>query len=333
MNKITQAGFYLAFVAFVFMPWAVVTSSASEKEPNQDKVAVVNGSLITQHDFDREMSGAKRRLAGMGKPVEEDQLKKLKKQVLENLINFELLYQETQKNGIKIEEAAIDERLKNIKKRFPKDQDFNEALLKMHVSEADLRSQIRRQLAVKQHLDKQFVEKTVIPDAEVKSFYDSHTEDFEKPEMVKASHILIKIDPEADDSQKKKAEARKKIEDIEKRLKKGEDFESLARDLSQCPSSEKGGDLGYFTRGQMVKPFSEAAFALEPGEVSGIVETEFGYHLIKSIDKKPQTLIAYEDIKDNLQRYLKQKKVMKEVGEYTEDLKRKAKIERYISEN
>ncbi len=329
--KINRAGLFLSLVTFVSMTWVALPSAASEKQSPKAKVAAVNGSAITQRDFDREMNGTKRRLAGMGKPVNDEQLPILKIQVLENLINLELLYQQSQNNGIKIEEAAINEQLNTIKKRFPNEDDFKKALLKTNLSEADFRTQIRREMAVRQLIDKQFVEKTTVSDKEAKSFYDSHPDDFKKPEMVKANHILIKTEPKADDSQK--AEARKKIEDIQNRLKKGEDFASLAKEFSQCPSSANGGDLGYFTQGQMVKPFADAAFALAPGEVSSIVETKFGYHLIKSIDKKPATSIAYEDIKEKIQKYLKQQKVMKQVGEYTEDLKRKAKVERFITKN
>ena len=107
-----------------------------------------------------------------------------------------------------------------------------------------------------------------------------------KPEQVKASHILVKVDAGADEA--KKAEARKKIQEIQQKVKAGGDFEALATENSDCPSKAKGGDLGFFERGQMVKPFEEAAFALKPGEVSGIVETQFGYHIIKVQEKKDE---------------------------------------------
>ena len=113
----------------------------------------------------------------------------------------------------------------------------------------------------------------------------------------------------------------------------GEEFAVLAKEFSEGPSSANGGDLGNFRRGQMVKPFEEAVFTLRPGEVSDIVETEFGYHLIKVIDKKPETTIAYEDIKDRLEQHLKQEKVQREVSLYVEKLKEKAKVERFLTED
>ncbi|HUT72296.1 MAG TPA: peptidylprolyl isomerase [Desulfatiglandales bacterium] len=115
-------------------------------------------------------------------------------------------------------------------------------------------------------------------------------------------------------------------------MNKGEDFAALAREFSQCPSGSRGGDLGYLGRRQLVKPPEEVAFALPPGQVSDIVETAFGYHLITVIEKRPETLIGYEEIKVKLQEYLKQQQVEKQVDLYIEELKGKANVERFLAE-
>ena len=92
----------------------------------------------------------------------------------------------------------------------------------------------------------------------------------------------------------------------------------------------RGGDLGYFTRGQMVKPFEDAAFAMKPGEVSAVVETKFGYHLIKVTDKKPETTMSYDDVKERLEEFLKQRKMQEEINVYVKRLEETAKIERFV---
>jgi len=258
-------------------------------------------------------------------------MQELKKEVLERLINRELLYQESQKNGIKVEESEINEQIAALKKRFPNEDEFKKTLQNMDFSQDYLTTQITRDLSIKEFIDKQFAEKITVSDKEAKSYFDSHPDAFNSPEQVKARHILIKVDPKADESQK--AAARKKTEEIQQKLKKGEDFSTLAKEYSQCPSSAEGGDLGSFQRGQMVKPFEDAVFALEPGEVSGIVETEFGYHLIKSVDKKSKASFAYNDIKEKLQQHLKQTKVQEQVNEYVKELKNKAKVEVFMTEN
>jgi len=313
----------LALVSFAWLALAGGT------QPSEDKVAVVNGSVITQADFDREMSRVQRRLFSMGKPLSDSQLSEVKKEALENLIDRELLYQESQKKGIKVDQAAINEQLSTLRKQFPSEAEFKGALSKMNLSEVHIKSQFKQGMAIQQFVDKQFVQKVTVSDKEIKDYYDSHPDSFKQPEQVRASHILIKVDPQADKSQK--AEARKKLKKIKLKLQKGEDFAALAKEFSQGPSSTKGGDLGSFSRGQMVKPFEEVAFALKPGEVSDIVETRFGYHLIKVIDKKPETTIPYQDIKDRLEQYLKQEKVQKEVSLYVEKVKEKAKVERFLT--
>ena len=113
----------------------------------------------------------------------------------------------------------------------------------------------------------------------------------------------------------------------------GKDFSELAKKDSECPSKTKGGDLGYFRRGQMVKPFEDVAFSLKPGEVSGVVETDFGFHIIKVTDKKPATTVSYEEVKDRIIATLKSDKLEKETDLYLEPLKKRAKIERYLKEN
>lgn len=130
----------------------------------------------------------------------------------------------------------------------------------------------------------------------------------------------------------KKDEARKKIDTIQEKLKSGADFATLAKDESDCPSKEKGGDLGYFGKGQMVKPFEDAALALTPGQTSGVVETQFGYHIIKLTDKKPEGIMPFADVKDQLIQYLKQEKVKTELDSYIASLEKTAKIEKLITQ-
>jgi peptidyl-prolyl cis-trans isomerase C len=277
------------------------------------------------------MNRFKQRLARMGRPLERSQLSKIKEKVLENLINSELLYQETLKKGVKVEENAINKQLNMLKKRFPSEAEFKKTLEKMNLSEADIKSQIKKGEAIKKFIDKQFVQNITVSNEEIKVYYDSRSDSFKQPAGIRASHILIKVEPRSDDSQK--AAARKKVEEIQKKLQKGADFAALAKEFSQGPSSAKGGDLGFFKRGQMVKPFEEAAFALGQGDVSEIVETRFGYHLIKVFEKKPEKTVKYEEIKDKLQQYLKQRKVQEQMDLYVEGLKRKAKVERFLAEN
>jgi peptidyl-prolyl cis-trans isomerase C len=301
---------------------------AAEKDSSQGKVAVVNGSVITRAEFDREVRAAQQRLSMMGKSPTDSQMQAIEKETLERFIERELLYQESQKRGIKVDEAALDAKFK---KQFPDEAAFKKILSNMNMTEADLKMQFIKGMAIRQFIDKEFMQKATVTDKETKEYYDSQLDSFKQPEQVRASHVLIKVDPPADES--RKAQARKTLEEIQKKLKKGEGFAASAKESSQCPSSAKGGDLGYFGRGKMVRPFEEAAFSLQPGEISDIVETKFGYHLIKVVDKKSESTMPYKDVKGKIEQRLKREKGQKELSSYVSKLKEKAKVERFLKED
>ncbi|MDY6988862.1 MAG: peptidylprolyl isomerase [Thermodesulfobacteriota bacterium] len=328
MQKRGRIRLWTWLMAFSLASVCLPVGAAEKEEPPQDKVAAVNGAVITQAQFDREFSLAKRRFHMGGKALTDSQVSAIRKDTLERLIDVELLYQESQKKGIKADEAELDERLK---KRFPDEAEFKKIVKRMNLTEDALKSQFLRGMAIQTFLDKEIAQKIAVPDKEIKEYYDSHPELFKQPEQVQASHILVKVDPKAEASQK--AEVRKKIEQIQDRLKKGEDFSALAKEASQCPSGAKGGDLGYFRQGQMVKPFEAVAFSLKPGEVSDIVETKFGYHLIKVKDKKAEATTPYKEVKERIVENLKREKVQKEVDLYVAKLKGEAKVEKFLAED
>lgn len=308
----------------VLNAWPVL---ADEEKSLNDKVAVVNGIVITQEQFDRAISSMQSQSQRIGKPGK-PKLSDVKKDVLEKLINLELLYHASISKEIIVDENAVNEQFAALKKRFPDEDKFKAWMSKMNISDATIKSQMKRDIAIQKFIEKEIVPKVTVNDKELKAYYDSHPTFFKQPETLRASHILIKVDEKANESQK--AEAKKKLENIQERLKKGEDFATLAKEFSQCPSSAKGGDLGYFGRRKMVKPFEDAAFALEPGKVSDIVETKFGYHLIKLTEKKPENTMSYDEVKDRLRNYIKQNKIKTEIEKYIVKLKQEAKIERFL---
>jgi len=302
-----------------------VADSASDPAA---KVAIVNGAVITQNALDRDLLVIRKRFTRSGKELKESQLPAIKKEVLENLVNRTLLYQESVKQGIKIDDSKVLEQLSDMKKRYDNPKDFEKNLEEANLTETDLKEQIKLGLAIQQLIDQQLVQKITITEPEAKTYYDANLQRFSQPEQVKASHILIKAEPDAGEATT--GEAKKKIEMIQKRVKDGEDFAALAKEFSEGPSASKGGDLGYFGPGRMVKPFETAAFNLKPGEVTDIVKTRFGYHLIKVTDKKPAKQITFEEVQEKLKQFLKQQKVQKEVATYISKLKESAQIERFV---
>jgi peptidyl-prolyl cis-trans isomerase C len=301
---------------------------ADEKQPALEKAAVINGTIITKNEYNRELNQFIDRITREGRQINEAQLEKLKAEILDSLINRELLYQESQKTGFVIQPQEIMDEVTAIKQRFPSEDEFKKAINSMNLTEAVLKAQIKQRLSIQKLIDKQVADKIVITAVESKQYYTANPQLFKQPEEIRASHILIKLDPSADDA--KKAEALTKIKMIQQKLRNGEDFAELAKKYSEGPSSVKGGDLDFFKRGNMVKPFEDAAFALEPNEVSEIVQTRFGYHIIKVVEKKSEGTIGYDEIKNRLEKHLKQRKVQEEVGLYLIELRKGASIEKLI---
>jgi peptidyl-prolyl cis-trans isomerase C len=301
---------------------------AAEETAPGDKVAVVNGVTISKDTYDRELDFFVRRAAPGGQQIPDVQMAQMKNEILESLIDRELLFQESKKKGIKVKTEAVSDQLQKIQQRYPNKEEFKKLLSNMGLTESDVQAQIERGMAIQELIDKEVTEKIKVSDEETKSFYDKNPQLFQQPEQVKASHILIKV--QADAPAEQKAEARKKLEAVQQKVKKGEDFATLAKTYSEGPSGPKGGDLGYFRRGQMVKPFEEVAFSLKPDETSEIVETQFGYHLIKVNDKKPAKKMTYAEVKDRLNEHLKKQKTDSETNAYIETLRKDAKIEKFL---
>ncbi|MHC4520425.1 MAG: peptidylprolyl isomerase, partial [Planctomycetota bacterium] len=189
--------------------------------------------------------------------------------------------------------------------------------------------QYRAGLARQRLLEAQWAGKIDVNDAAAKTYYDRNTKEFESPEQVRASHILIKpqvTDPNSDPNVAKVA-ARAKAEKLVGEIKDGADFAELAKANPGDPgSAAKGGDLGFFPRGKMVKPFEEAAFAMQPGEVSDIVESRFGYHIIKVTERKEASVTPFEEAKAGIVAKLAGEQKAKIARAYINSLKDKATI-------
>jgi peptidyl-prolyl cis-trans isomerase C len=306
----------------------VFQTHAAENSDEGGKVAVVNGTVISQKQFDREMIPVQENIEASGKSLSAADLARVKQMVLEEIIRNELLYQECMKNNIEITDEEINKKYEDIKSQFSSDAEFQQRLRELNNSEELYKSQIKRALAIQRLINQKF--KPTVTDKEIRKYYDDNPDQFKQKSQVRASHILISVNPGATGAQKEAA--RKEIEALLARVKSGEDFAAIAKGKSQCPSSANGGDLGFFAKGETVKPFEDAAFSMKPGEISNIVETQFGYHIIKLTDKMDEKIIEFEGAKEEISKTLKKGEIRDSYNKFYTDLRNNAKVDIFLKE-
>lgn len=297
------------------------------QKPDFNAVAATVGEFeITVGKVEEEFMNLMSQYRGRMAPDQlEGLIPMLRQRALAQLINMKLLADECAKFDITVEESLLDEKFNEIAGQFPDPEMFETQLINAGMTKEKLRSDIERSLKINKLLEEKVFVDLEVTDEDVAKYYSEHEDEFKREEEVQASHILIAVDQ--GDSEEVKKEKRDKLSGIRQQIVEGADFAELATANSECPSKDKGGDLGPFTRGRMVAPFSEAAFKLNKGELSDIVETQFGYHLIKTTEKFEGGIRPLEEVRDNLKDYLKREGEQTAFNAYVKKLSDGAKVE------
>lgn len=317
-----------SLIAALIVPCAAFADDTAAPK-NPVNIAEVNGKKIAYKDFERKLDIFIQQITrGQAGQLPDALMDKARNKVMEQMVAEELLYQESIKRKFKLDDGFVDNELKSLKGRFASDEQYRNTLKRMEMTEDQLKEDIARQGIIRKLIEKDVISQISITKEDAQKYFETNTAKFHQPERVRAQHILIKVDPGADD--KTKAEALKKLKDIQKKVLAGEDFGKLAKENSEGPSNVREGDLGYFTRGRMVKSFEEAAFKLAPNEVSDIVETQFGYHLIKVLDHQPEKDPSFDDVEPQIMATLRNEKIQQEMEPYIENLRAKAKIQTHL---
>ena len=325
------AGLVLADEAAAKKPAKEQTTEQSAKQSTKpsptDDVARVNGTAITRPELQRAVKVLLTQNQ-VEEPLSPEAMQQAQGAALDQLIAAELLYQEASKLTVKDLDKRVEEKVALNRSKFGSDEELEKALKGVGMTLKDMRDFTRKDVIISNLIQTRFAANAPLPsDAEARQFYQENLEKyFKKAESVRASHILIGVDEKA--SAEERTRAKEKAEAILKRVNAGEDFAAIAKADSTCPSSAQGGDLGTFGRGQMVPSFEQAAFAMKPGEVSQVVETKFGYHIIKLTEKQEATTEKFEDVKGKILEFLNQEKMQKAVSNHVKELMEKAKIEK-----
>ena len=288
-----------------------------------DVIARVNGETIGKGDLEKAIKNVEGRA---GQPVPPGERDRIYRGVLDQLIAYRLLTQEGKSRKIDVAEADVDARLAQIKQQFPSEDVFKQSLAQQNMTVEQLREDAKNDMRVAKMLEGEVNTGVAEQPQDESAIYEKNPDTFKQGERVRASHILIRTPENAD--AKTKEEARTKAAGVLTEVKAGKDFGELAKHYSQDPGSAvNGGDLGYFAQGQMVGPFDQVAFALKPGAVSDVVETPFGFHIIKVADRQPARTVPLDEVKPQIEQFLQNQQRQQKTEAFINSLKAKSKVE------
>jgi peptidyl-prolyl cis-trans isomerase C len=286
-------------------------------------LAKIDGQPVGRDELESAVKDAEARAGRSVPPAERDAIYR---GLLDRVILFRLLSAEAKVRGVVVTPQEVTERIAEIKKQFPTEADFQKELTRRHTTMAQLEDDQRRDILNAKTIQAEVAPRLTVTDEEMDTFYKANPDQFKEQETVRASHILFGVAKDAAPAAKQAT--RTEAEGVLKRVKAGEDFAALAKQYSKDPGSAAvGGDLNYFPKGQMVPAFDAAAFALKTGEISSLVETEFGFHIIKLTDRRAGRVVPLAEVKDQLSNYLKQRKQQTLVEQYLLSLKSKYRVE------
>lgn len=310
---------------------AETTSAPAEAPPEAGSlpieatgtVATVDGTEISKDAYNLEVGRLVKMLGGQAPP---QMLVGMKDQIVDQLVSKQLIENAIEKANIDIPEADINAEYANFEKQLNMSAPGGAAqyLERVGRTPAEMKEDIKKSLQLKKMLAKDH--DIAIPEADVKAYYEKNKVRFDQPARIQASHILLKLEESADEATTKAVEARA-VEIAAKAKADGADFAALAREFSEGPTKDRGGDLGFFQQGQMVPAFDTAVWKMKIGEVSDPVRTEFGFHVIKKVAEQEAQSLTYEDAKPMIQVQLEEPKLKAAMGTTLEQLKAAAKIE------
>ncbi len=282
----------------------------------------VNEDTIYAAEVSMVMANIAGQLAAQGREAPDQQ--QLVQMATQRVVEQKLLAQEARGQGYKVNDLRVAEMAQEVEKEAGGREGLEQALAARGSSYDQLLVTLKEMDLVRTLIEKQVSPKITITDEEIAAFYAENTKMFTTPEQVHARHIIFAAGEDADADTI--INARTNADEARQRALSGEDFAELAREISEGPSAPEGGDLGFFTYQQMVPPFAEAAFALEVGEISEVVRSNFGFHVIKVEEKKPSVTLPLEETKDQVRLLLTQQQTAAIVQEMIRSLGEKAEI-------
>jgi peptidyl-prolyl cis-trans isomerase C len=306
----------------------MVLSFACKKKPEDEPVATINGEAITKGQFQAQVDRNLARYRSQGNQLPPGIEQRIQESVLRRMIDDKVIAQKAAASKITITDAEVQTKFEEHKARFRTEEAFNDYLKRSNNTEANMKEDLRRNL-LRDRVVETLSGPMEVSTEEVTKYFNENIERYKEKEQIRASRILIRLDANATDADKKAAqkEAKKVLAMVQK---SGADFEAVAKEQSKGPEAGRGGDLGWFSRGRMPPEFETVAFALEANKISGLVQTQQGYEIIKVWEKKAERQRPLEEVQENIKNTLLARMKNDKRREVLRTLKNDAKVEQFI---
>jgi foldase protein PrsA len=319
----------IAVIVWLLLSTGTLSGIFGERFDMTKTLAKFEGGKVTQKELDKYLVFLKNQDPASVPAETDPQYVVLEQNIIDSLVVLKLLNSYGADNGFTVTDEELNIEYDNLIKTYPSKEDFEKDLVDRKIDRSFLDEQMESQI-LRDEIYAKVTENIVVSDAESQKYYEDNREAlFKVPDQVKVSHILIQFTvPEGETlTDAIKAEAKKKIDDVASQLKDGADFAELAIKYSEdTASAPNGGDIGFISAGQTVPEFETAAFALEIGKISDIIETTYGYHILKVTEKKATYVQTFDEVKDTVKSYLLSNNQMEEWQKFVYSLVDASKI-------
>lgn len=289
-------------------------------------VAKVNGTVLSEADLEEVMARLIPQVS-FHRNLTTEKRAAYRSQAFEDMIDAELFYQAAKAKGMVVEKDAIKRAKEAAVNRVGGKKQFKAALKQAGISEKQFESKVEKRILVQMITEAEVTRKAAVTDEEVRANYDRNVESYMRPDARKIKHILISVPPEA--SVEERERRRRRAAEVLEKAGKGEDFSRLAWDYSDDAYKVKGGDLGIIHRGRLDSKIEEVVFKLKAGELSGIIETIYGYHIVLMEEVKEPEQLSFEDVSQGIRKKMTEKRLRERKEEFTAQLRANAVIEEY----
>ncbi|MBN2567850.1 MAG: peptidylprolyl isomerase [Deltaproteobacteria bacterium] len=306
---------------------ALFTVTATAADLVDRIVAVVNHEIITLSDLDRTLEPFIKNLEkSKNISVNEETINEARKAALNGLINNMLIDQEAARLGIVVTDEDLDKTLHDIlhEKQLSLSQ-LKDMLAQNNTTMEDYKEDMRRQIVKMRLIGKEIRSKIGVSKEEIGEYYAKHRSVYEGKESVRVQQILIIAQEDAD--KEKRSSMRERANKVLEFLRRGESFEQIATEYSQGPAAQDGGDLGFIEKGIMLPEVDKEAFRLAKGEISNVIESHVGFHIIKIIDKRGSGVKPLEDVRDEIKESIVNEKAKIKFEKWIQELRKKSLIE------